>query len=156
MLPLHHPPDLRLVSTPRSLRPLCIAACLCCAALALPTQRYVTQACFPEAVKALRSGLVAATLAVYTAASTTLLPTPDKSHYLFNLRDVSRVVSGITLMPPAALPAGDGPAARDAALRLWVHEALRVFYDRCVPRWFSDVAGAKPLLAIHWSHLWLQ
>jgi dynein heavy chain len=35
--------------------------------------------------------LVAATLDVYEAAQRELLPTPTKSHYTFNLRDVSKV-----------------------------------------------------------------
>ena len=35
--------------------------------------------------------LVAASLEVYEAAQRELLPTPAKSHYTFNLRDVSKV-----------------------------------------------------------------
>lgn len=35
--------------------------------------------------------LVAATLEVYELAQRELLPTPTKSHYTFNLRDVSKV-----------------------------------------------------------------
>ena len=35
--------------------------------------------------------LVAATLEVYELAQRELLPTPQKSHYTFNLRDVSKV-----------------------------------------------------------------
>jgi hypothetical protein len=47
---------------------------------------------FPNAIKALSKDLVAATLAVYSTAASKLLPTPSKSHYLFNLRDFARVV----------------------------------------------------------------
>ena len=39
-----------------------------------------------------RDSVVSATLDVYAAASSQLLPTPLKSHYTFNLRDCSRVV----------------------------------------------------------------
>jgi dynein heavy chain len=47
---------------------------------------------FPDAIKALSKDLVAATLAVYSTAASKLLPTPAKSHYLFNLRDFAKVV----------------------------------------------------------------
>jgi dynein heavy chain len=53
---------------------------------------HLTSQHFPDAVKALSKDLVAATLAVYSTATTKLLPTPTKSHYLFNLRDFARVV----------------------------------------------------------------
>ena len=77
----------------------------------------------------MRDTVVAATLDVYTAASTTLLPTPSKSHYLFNLRDVARVVNGMLMLDAKSV--GSGAAGKAKFARLWVHETLRVFYDRC-------------------------
>lgn len=70
--------------------------------------------------------MVQATMHVYKTASSLFLPTPSKSHYIFNLRDFSRVIRGILLMPNTHLKDGS------KLMRLWVHEVYRVFYDRLV------------------------
>jgi len=70
--------------------------------------------------------VVAATLATYRAAMAELLPTPRKSHYTFNLRDFARVVQGMLMHRP------DTELGKDALVRLWTHEALRVFGDRLI------------------------
>ncbi|KAL3321293.1 Dynein heavy chain 3, axonemal, partial [Cichlidogyrus casuarinus] len=68
--------------------------------------------------------MVQATMQVYKETISTFLPTPAKSHYVFNLRDFARVIKGVLLMPAAQL------VDADKLTRLWVHEVYRVFYDR--------------------------
>ncbi|KAF3429654.1 hypothetical protein E2986_08409 [Frieseomelitta varia] len=70
--------------------------------------------------------IVTATMNIFLNAIKTFLPIPAKSHYTFNLRDFSRVIKGILLVPA---PRMKDP---DKLIRLWVHEVYRVFHDRLV------------------------
>jgi dynein heavy chain len=68
--------------------------------------------------------IIAATMDIYKASMLSLLPTPSKSHYTFNLRDFARVVQGMLLSS-----SGDFEKKTDMML-LWAHEVFRVFSDR--------------------------
>ncbi|XP_063217340.1 dynein axonemal heavy chain 1-like [Bacillus rossius redtenbacheri] len=79
-----------------------------------------------ETLAALEDWLVRATLAVYDTVRRELLPTPARTHYTFNLRDLSKVFQGMLLAPPQSVK------DKRAAIRLWFHECCRVFQDRLV------------------------
>ena len=68
--------------------------------------------------------MVAATLQVYKDTVVGFLPTPTKSHYVFNLRDFARVIRGVLLVPSTHME------ENEKLIRLWIHEIYRVFYDR--------------------------
>uniref|UniRef100_A0A8B9RU69 Dynein axonemal heavy chain 3 n=1 Tax=Accipiter nisus TaxID=211598 RepID=A0A8B9RU69_9AVES len=70
--------------------------------------------------------MVQATMVIYKMAVDNFLPTPSKSHYVFNLRDFSRVIKGVLLCPHTHLQVSY------KLIRLWIHEVYRVFYDRLV------------------------
>ena len=78
----------------------------------------------PTNIKGQQSNAIQATMDVYESALQTLLPTPAKSHYLFNLRDFGRVVMGMCMANCVAM------TEPQQFVRLWCHEVMRVFYDR--------------------------
>ena len=49
---------------------------------------------FPHDVRKAADSIVVAAVEIYERMSTDLLPTPAKSHYVFNLRDLSKCVQG--------------------------------------------------------------
>lgn len=63
---------------------------------------------------------------MYKEAVSTFLPTPAKSHYTFNLRDFTRVIKGVLLLPASRCK------TVEKLFRLWVHETCRVFGDRLI------------------------
>eukprot|EP00927_Polykrikos_kofoidii_P031997 TRINITY_DN2738_c0_g1_i1.p1 TRINITY_DN2738_c0_g1~~TRINITY_DN2738_c0_g1_i1.p1 ORF type:complete len:3358 (+),score=626.85 TRINITY_DN2738_c0_g1_i1:1049-10075(+) len=79
---------------------------------------------------------VGATLDIYTIVLKELLPTPAKSHYMFNMRDVSKVFQGICQCTRESLPKADDLA------KVWFHECERVFKDRLTTKqdmqWFFN------------------
>jgi dynein heavy chain len=107
---------------------------------------------FPGEFAALADPIVDATLDVYGSIQKALLPTPTKSHYTFNLRDLAKVIQGVLMVEPKYM------TDVDMMLRLWCHESFRVFRDRLIneddQKWFDDkVVG---VLEKHFSKSWVK
>ena len=92
---------------------------------------------FVPAVKQLSAATIQATLAIYNTIASSLLPTPAKSHYTFNLRDLSKVFQGVLNGDPTVIK------EKETFIRLWAHECLRVFHDRLIDdtdrQWFKEL-----------------
>lgn len=81
---------------------------------------------FSSAIRALSEPMVHACVDVYMRVSKVMLPTPDRSHYIFNLRDLSKCIQGI-------LQANNMYYNMESQiLRLFYHETTRVFHDRLI------------------------
>ncbi|KAJ3336288.1 Dynein heavy chain 10, axonemal, partial [Gonapodya sp. JEL0774] len=81
-------------------------------------------ASFPQEVKDAANKLTSMTLKLYAEIVSHLLPTPSKFHYIFNLRDISKIYEGLCL---ATI---DNFSSSKQYVRLWRNECLRVFFDR--------------------------
>ncbi|XP_045539469.1 dynein axonemal heavy chain 1 [Papilio machaon] len=92
-------------------------------------------------VKIREEPFLKSSIEVFTSLVEELLPTPTKSHYTFNLRDLSKVFQGILMMDPASIQ------DEDQVIRLWYHEHLRVYQDRLVNnedrQWFTKLMNKK-------------
>ncbi|XP_070836417.1 dynein axonemal heavy chain 6 [Chaetodon trifascialis] len=81
---------------------------------------------FSKAVKDCAGQIVDAAVEIYDRLSVDLLPTPAKSHYVFNLRDLSKCVQGILQCEPSQV------RDKNQIFRLFCHECQRVFHDRLI------------------------
>jgi len=81
-----------------------------------------------EAIQNKLGSVVETTVWCYNELMKFLLPIPQKSHYLFNLRDVAKVFQGMCN--------AKAPSIQDMStfIRLWVHEMNRVFRDRLIDK----------------------
>ena len=95
--------------------------------------------------------LVTASVVLYKQLCTGLMPTPAKSHYTFNLRDLRDVVGGMIVNPQISTEVALG--------KLFVHEAARVFQDRLICKedrdWYTGQMKSvvENHLKLRWSEL---
>ncbi|XP_052739543.1 dynein axonemal heavy chain 2 [Bicyclus anynana] len=106
---------------------------------------------FDEETKTVGKIVLIATIDMFNNIVAKLLPTPSKMHYLFNLRDISKIFQGLLRSNK------DYQNTKPRFLRLWVHECFRVFSDRLTEEkdrdWFmnhiSDMLGKHFELTFH-------
>ncbi|MGA1173821.1 MAG: hypothetical protein ACO3VC_09265, partial [Ilumatobacteraceae bacterium] len=72
------------------------------------------------------TSIVEMSLDLYKNVVSKLLPTPSRFHYVFNLRDLSRLFEGVSRATASTV------RNNQELLRLWRNEAIRVFHDRLI------------------------
>ena len=95
---------------------------------------------FADSVIKLGTVAVAAAIDLYGSISKSLKPTPSKFHYIYNLRDLSKVFQCMLMATPKSISSGE------VFTRLWIHECMRIFGDRLIAvedrKWLeSYIAG---------------
>ncbi|KAI9349443.1 dynein heavy chain and region D6 of dynein motor-domain-containing protein [Zopfochytrium polystomum] len=108
---------------------------------------------FPPEISAKTDPLIKASIHIYNTIRAELLPTPAKSHYTFNLRDMAKVVQGVLAADIKTVN------IETDIVRLWVHECCRVFQDRLVDTtdksWFLELVKDTMLdkLQLSWPEV---
>jgi dynein heavy chain len=83
-------------------------------------------AAFDDSIKSQTEKITSVTMELYLYIVEKMPPTPAKFHYIFNLRDLSRVYEGLCQTTP------DKFSSSASFTRCWRNECLRVFHDRLV------------------------
>jgi len=88
---------------------------------------------FSDEVKGCTKQIVDATQIVYSGVEDKLKPIPAKSHYTFNLRDMSKIFQGVCSSSAKLV------LNKLDLVKLWVHENQRVFGDRMISEADKDI-----------------
>merc|ERR1719326_647406 len=73
------------------------------------------------------SSMVKASVEIFFKTINDLLPTPEKCHYTFNLRDPAKMLQGMLMVN-----VGQALHNSEQLVRLYMHEACRQFRDRLI------------------------
>ena len=84
------------------------------------------QPAFTDKVVTFKEQLINSTVQMYHEVSNNFKATPAKTHYQFNLRDISRVFLGISRANGRTIKSDED------LIKLWIHECERIFKDRLV------------------------
>eukprot|EP01059_Diplonema_ambulator_P031435 TRINITY_DN5765_c0_g1_i5.p1 TRINITY_DN5765_c0_g1~~TRINITY_DN5765_c0_g1_i5.p1 ORF type:complete len:4657 (+),score=1802.33 TRINITY_DN5765_c0_g1_i5:140-14110(+) len=112
-----------------------------------------TQPGYSDRLQWVSSKLTDLSIDCWKIIASKMLPTPRKFHYIFNLRDLTNICQGM-MKASKAVFCGDSregietPQHPDVLLlRLWKHEATRVFADKLNDvedkKWFDNLVTAK-------------
>ncbi|KAF9424735.1 hypothetical protein HW555_000036 [Spodoptera exigua] len=88
---------------------------------------------FPEEIQNIVEKIVQMTLDLYKVIIVDLPPTPTKFHYIFNLRDLSRIAAGMCLTHPNYF------SEKRCVVRCWRNEFTRVICDRLISTQDNDL-----------------
>eukprot|EP01135_Chromosphaera_perkinsii_P000405 Nk52_evm52s78 gene=Nk52_evmTU52s78 len=79
---------------------------------------------FDHYIKEVGEIITQTSIDLYKEVAKVLLPTPTKMHYLFSMRDLSKVFQGLLRAPSYVCE------SKQTFGKLWFHECFRVYYDR--------------------------
>ncbi|EAR94576.2 dynein heavy chain (macronuclear) [Tetrahymena thermophila SB210] len=86
-----------------------------------------------------RGVIVKITIQLFQHIQQELLPTPQKCHYIFNMRDIAKIFQGMLMIRAQTVN------TKENFGKLWLHECCRVFMDRLVSikdiEWFQELAS---------------
>jgi dynein heavy chain len=74
---------------------------------------------FEDEIRSLGDIMTTATIEMYSHVIQRFLPTPTRIHYLFNLRDISKIFQGLLRCDKRL------HTAKSTLIRLWIHECFR-------------------------------
>jgi dynein heavy chain len=98
-------------------------------------------ATFEGGLVSMTDDIVTASIQLFETIVKELLPTPSKSHYTFNLRDLAKIFQGMLMIDQKRMN------NKEQLARLWVHEVTRVFCDRLTCDedrvWLNDLIKDK-------------